>query len=50
MKKPLTMNKYYYLCLMFVAVACNKTDSPKKIFVDAAGIDASIKPGDNFFR
>ncbi len=45
------MNKYYYLCLiLFVTVACNKPDSPKKAFVDVAGIDTSIKPGDNFFR
>ena len=45
------MNKYPYLCLLLVvAGACNKTDSPKKAFVDVAGIDSSIKPGDNFFR
>jgi putative endopeptidase len=45
------MNKYFYLSLALIVVAsCNKTDSPKKTFVDVAGLDSSVKPGDNFFR
>jgi putative endopeptidase len=50
-EKTLSMNKYYYLLLLlFVLAACNKQDSPKKAFVDVAGLDPSVKPGDNFFR
>jgi putative endopeptidase len=44
------MNKYYYLCLVLFAGACNKPDSTRKAFVDVGGINSSIKPGDNFFR
>jgi putative endopeptidase len=40
---------YTYLVLGFLS-GCNTPDSPKKSFVDVAGIDTSIKPGDNFFR
>ena len=44
------MNKYFYLpLLLFVLAACTKQDSPKKGFVDVAGLDSSVKPGDNFF-
>jgi putative endopeptidase len=45
------MNRFLYLCLVSgLLCACNKPDSPKKAFVDVAGIDGSIKPGDDFFR
>ena len=45
------MNRFLYLCLVSgLLCACNKPASPKKTFVDVAGIDASIKPGDDFFR
>jgi putative endopeptidase len=45
------MNKFLPLLLMLiVSVACNKPTAPKKSFVDVAGIDSAIKPGDNFFR
>lgn len=46
------MNKVFYTCLVLGCLgACNTPDSPaKKSFVDVAGIDSSIKPGDNFFR
>jgi putative endopeptidase len=41
----------YFSVLLIVATACNKpAPPPKKQFVDVAGIDKSIKPGDNFFR
>src|ERR1700735_4802386 len=45
------MNKflYIYLAIGFLG-ACNRPDAPIKSFVDVAGIDTSIKPGDNFFR
>jgi putative endopeptidase len=45
------MNKFICICLVsgFLG-ACNNPDSPKMKFVDADGIDSSIKPGDNFFR
>ncbi len=45
------MNKCIYLFLLLaLCAACTKSESPKKILVDVAGIDSSIKPGDNFFR
>ena len=45
------MNKFLCLCFVLVlSVAFYIPDSPRKKFVDTAGIDASIKPGDNFFR
>ena len=45
------MNRFLLLFLvLIVSGACNKSNSPKKSFVDLAGIDSSIKPGDNFFR
>ncbi|MBS1663732.1 MAG: M13 family metallopeptidase [Bacteroidetes bacterium] len=42
---------YTLLAVSFLA-ACgtNPNETPKKTFVDVAGIDSSIKPGDNFFR
>jgi putative endopeptidase len=45
------MNKFLCLFLLSIVVAaCTQSDSPKREFVDVAGIDSSIKPGDNFFR
>ncbi len=45
------MNKlvYLFLTLVFFSV-WNYSDAQKKTFVDVAGIDRLIKPGDNFFR
>jgi putative endopeptidase len=43
--------KKVYLCLMVGLLGvCNYSDAQRKSFVDVAGIDPSIKPGDNFFR
>ncbi|CAN5312012.1 M13 family metallopeptidase [soil metagenome] len=45
------MNKASYFLLALVAFgACKPSNSNKKSLVDVAGIDSSIKPGDNFFR
>jgi putative endopeptidase len=45
------MNKLFYLCLVVVFLSVwNNSDAQKKSFVDVAGIDPAIKPGDNFFR
>ncbi len=45
------MNKLIsFFLLVVVLVSCNKPEAPKKKFVDVAGIDSSVKPGDNFFR
>jgi putative endopeptidase len=45
------MNKIVHLGLALVLVsAWNISNAQKKSFVDVAGIDHSIKPGDNFFR
>lgn len=44
------MNKLCLAALLLVAFACTKPAATKKEFVDVAGIDWSIKPGDNFFR
>ena len=45
------MNKLLYLLLALVFFcAWNNPDDHKKKFVDVAGIDSLIKPGDNFFR
>jgi len=45
------MNKlvYPFIALVFLS-AWNYKDDHRKSFVDVAGIDTSIKPGDNFFR
>src|SRR5580658_856756 len=45
------MNKHFCICLVlgFLA-ACDSPEPPQKSFVDVAGIDSSVKPGDNFFR
>ena len=45
------MNKCLGICLALgLLSACKSPDSPQKTFVDVAGIDPSVKPGDNFFR
>ena len=45
------MTRYLSIAaILLVAIACNKPAPPKRAFVDVAGIDASTKPGDNFFR
>ncbi len=45
------MRKFLFIPLVLLAVAaCRQPESPKQKFVDVAGIDTSIKPGDNFFR
>jgi putative endopeptidase len=45
------MKKVLYPCLaLFLLSAWTSLDGPKKGFVDVAGIDSTIKPGDNFFR
>ncbi|MBD1395396.1 M13 family metallopeptidase [Mucilaginibacter glaciei] len=45
------MNKLVSLCFILVFLsAWNNSIAQKKNFVDVAGIDQSIKPGDNFFR
>jgi putative endopeptidase len=45
------MKKSICLCLTAVLLGLsNYSDAQKKSFVDVAGIDPSIKPGDNFFR
>jgi putative endopeptidase len=44
------MRKYiFFLTLLYIVAACSTPDTPKRQFVDVAGIDQSIKPGDNFF-
>jgi putative endopeptidase len=54
MKKTRLMRKIFYSALILSAlVSCSKRDdlkeAPRREFVDVAGIDASIKPGDDFF-
>lgn len=47
------MNKFLFICLAsFVLGACESHNggAPERSFVDVAGIDTSVKPGDNFFR
>jgi len=45
------MSKFLYLSLaVFLFAACSHPDAPKGTFVDVAGLDSSVKPGDNFFR
>src|ERR1700685_4538337 len=49
--KSLFMNKLLYVCLAAVLVTIGTySDAQKRSFVDVAGIDPSVKPGDNFFR
>jgi putative endopeptidase len=45
------MNKIVQLCFALVFIsASNISNAQEKKFIDLAGIDHSIKPGDNFFR
>ncbi len=45
------MNKFLSMCLVSGLLgACNTPVSHEKSFVDVAGIDPSVKPGDDFFR
>ncbi|NML21372.1 M13 family metallopeptidase [Pseudoflavitalea sp. G-6-1-2] len=45
------MKKYIYSSVMIGLLgACTNSNPPAKTFVDVSGIDAAIKPGDNFFR
>jgi putative endopeptidase len=45
------MNKVLYLCIALIVLCAWKfQDDHRKNFVDVAGIDTTIKPGDNFFR
>jgi putative endopeptidase len=46
------MNRFLYVCLLLSGVlgACNNPETHSKSFVDVAGIDSSVRPGDNFFR
>src|ERR1700722_11728554 len=46
------MSKICCICLAlgFLAACNTPPESPKRSFVDVAGIDPSIKPGDDFFR
>src|ERR1700712_4192518 len=45
------MNKLTYLFIAVIFLCTwNNANAQKKSFVDVAGIDSSIKPGDNFFR
>ncbi|RZK44076.1 MAG: hypothetical protein EOO61_04430 [Hymenobacter sp.] len=46
------MNKVIYLCLtvIFLSVWNNNSNAQKKSFVDVAGLNPAIKPGDDFFR
>lgn len=45
------MNRPLYLVIIFFVTAmCSKPEPSKTSFVDVAGIDQSIRPGDDFFR
>lgn len=45
------MNKLLYLCLTAVVLTiATYSDAQKRSFVDVAGLDPQVKPGDNFFR
>jgi putative endopeptidase len=53
-EKTRLMREIFYSALILSAlVSCSKRDdlkeAPRRQFVDVAGIDASIKPGDDFF-
>src|SRR6185437_14074161 len=50
--KPLRMKKFLYLSVVVSLIsACNNPPvEGTRSFVDVAGLDSSIKPGDNFFR
>lgn len=44
------MNRWVFLILLLVICSCSRKDQVRVAFVDVAGIDHSIKPGDDFFR
>lgn len=45
------MNKIYpFIILLIAFAACTTTETLKKGLVNAAELDTSVKPGDNFFR
>jgi len=45
------MKSILYCCLAaLAALSCKEQETPKRNYVEAASIDSSIKPGDNFFR
>jgi putative endopeptidase len=45
------MNKLFCLCFITIFLSIgNSSIAQKKSFVDVAGLDPQIKPGDNFFR
>ena len=45
------MNKLLCLCLTVVSLTIwNYSNAQQKAYVDVAGLDQQIKPGDNFFR
>ncbi len=41
---------FYALIIIYGLIACSKENTPERKFIDLAGIDSSVKPGDNFFR
>ncbi len=43
------MKRLFPVVLVLAAMACQQP-KPQRTFVDVAGIDATTKPGDNFFR
>ncbi len=44
------MNKLFYFSFFLVFLSAWNANAQRKNFVDVAGIDPSIKLGDNFFR
>jgi putative endopeptidase len=49
-KSPVMNRSIFAALAVFFATACSKPESPKTSFIDVAGIDHSVRPGDNFFR
>src|SRR5215469_15043254 len=50
--KCLRMKNFLYFCLVagFISACDNPPVENTRSFVDVAGLDSTIKPGDNFFR
>jgi putative endopeptidase len=47
------MRKFLYVCLLAGGICACHNDEPvsgTRSYVDVAGIDSAVKPGDNFFR
>ena len=45
------MKRFIYCSFIVLAIAaCSEEKAPQRKFVNAAEFDASVKPGDNFFR